>query len=125
MGKIKIDIKEQSIGIKVVLASIAALLFRGTLDIFYVKYIVRIYGGEFPSNDIGVVRLLESYIIALFLVICIASSLSSRSGTTCLLYCCNSSTTLYGLADHQLYHCMLIWALLYLQWPELTKIKSS
>jgi len=53
MGKIKIDTKEQSIGIKVVLASIAALLFRGTLDIFYVNYIVRIYAGEFPLNDNG------------------------------------------------------------------------
>lgn len=105
MGKIKIDTKEQSIGIRVVLASIAALLFRGTLDIFYVNYIVRIYAGEFPLNDNGVVRLLESYIIALFLVICIASSLYRRwraSGIVIVLYyivVIVPLTSQYGLAD--------------------------
>lgn len=111
MGKIKIDIKEQSIGIKVVLASIAALLFRGTLDIFYVNYIVRIYAGEFPLNDIGVVRLLESYIIALFLVICIASSLYRRwraSGIVVVLYyivvIVPLTSQYMGLRMHQLYY---------------------
>ncbi|MGB9872486.1 MAG: hypothetical protein ACPLYD_12580 [Anaerolineae bacterium] len=90
---------------RVALVCAATLLFRGMLDLLYVRYVALFYAGDFPFSEIAVFRLLESYTVALLLCIWIAGSLYRRwrpSGIVIVLYFIVVVVPLssqYGLAD--------------------------
>jgi hypothetical protein len=94
----------------VVLTAMAAFLLRVALDFTYVNYVDKFFreslsAGVFAFTGIGTPRLLESYVIAFILSICVAASLYLRprpSGIILLLYCVVvilPLSSLYGLTD--------------------------
>ena len=92
------------------LAVMAALFLRVTLDFTYVNYVDKFFheslsAGVFAFTENGTLRLLESYVIGLTLSIWLAASLYSRwrpSGIALLLYfviVILPLSSLYGLTD--------------------------
>lgn len=89
----------------VALVCFATLLFRGVIDFLYVEYVTRFFSAEFPLIEGGLLRMVESYIIMLLLIIFITRSLRRQwrpSGIVPLIYFIVVMVplySLYGLAD--------------------------
>ena len=95
---------------RVAMTTVAMLSLKAVLDFTYVNYVHRYFGGAltagaFPLNEVNLLRVLESYVLACVLAIWLTFSLYRRwrpSGIALVLYfyvVILPLLSLYGLAD--------------------------